>query len=733
MEGSRHLLAQANAISVFAMRPDRSKLLIGLGLVLMILVVYGQVCGKDYEFVNFDDETYVTSNPEVRAGLTAKGIAWAFTTFRADNWHPLTWLSLQLDADLYGVNAWGFHLTNVLLHCANAVLLFLILRRMTGALWRSGLVAALFAVHPLHVESVAWIAERKDVLSTLFGMLALGAYLRYAEHPGLARYLLVLLAYALSLLAKPMLVTLPFLLLLLDYWPLRRFSLAARDVPAAGPTHPPASVRLLVGEKLPLLGLALCSSAITMTAQGHLRGTLEEFPLSVRVWNALVAYVRYLGKLLWPSDLAPFYPHSAEQVSTRAAILAGVLLLFLSVLALRAARTKPYLLVGWLWFLGTLVPVIGLVQVGNQAIADRYTYLPSIGLFIILVWGMADVAARWRCLELTVALGGLLLLPCLLCSWLQVNYWHDSITLWKHTIDVSPPNASSYLMLGCAFDEKGRIEEAVACYQEALRIDARFIGSYYQLGLDLEKQGRLEEAAQCLARYVGHEPQGTVGIGRDSTPGTAHYHLGRILGRQGKLPEAVGYLTKGAEVNPSHPGVRSLLGLFLAEQGKPAQALPNLRRAVELNPSDVEYRCNFAYALYSVGQTDAAAEQYAESLRLNPDWPEAVNRAAWNLATSAAASERNGPAALRRAQQVCQATGYRNPEFLDTLAAAYAEAGNYDQAVATARKAQTLASATLPERNEQIRQRLRLYENRRPFHQEPGEREASTATRTAQP
>jgi hypothetical protein len=422
------------------MRRYRTEIAVGVALVALALGAMGHACCNG--FVNFDDTDYVTRNPEVRAGLSAAGVAWAFTTTRASNWHPLTWLSLQLDASQYGGDAaWGFHLTNLLLHAASTVLLFATLRRMTGAVWRPAAVAALFAVHPAHVESVAWVAERKDVLSGLFWMLTLLAYAWYAERPGWRRYLLVAAPFALGLLAKPMLVTLPFVLLLLDYWPLRRWKSQIPNPKSQGnpkpeipnPKHRPFwSLRLGISdflgiwdlrfgilEKLPLFALSAAACAVTVYAQrkGGAVNTLEQLPLGERLVNAVVAYAGYLGEMVWPARLAPFYPHPHGHVLLEQAVRAGLALVVVTALVVWARRR--YLVVGWLWFLGTLVPVIGLVQVGSQAMADRYTYLPYVGLFMAVVWGAADLATRTPTRLRSIAAVAALLLG----VWIPLGLW----------------------------------------------------------------------------------------------------------------------------------------------------------------------------------------------------------------------------------------------------------------------------------------------------------------------
>ena len=481
----------------------KSSILVCLVLVVATGLAYWQVLHHD--FVNFDDHYYVTENDRVQAGLTPEGFIWAFTTTDASNWHPLTWLSHMLDCELYGLNPGGHHLTNLLFHLASTLLLFIVFTRMTAALWRSALVAILFALHPLHVESVAWVAERKDVLSTLFWILTMWAYLHYVRHGGFKRYLLVLVAFTLGLMAKPMLVTLPFVLLLLDYWPLGRYQFGQSG--AASHTAMSASIvprrsrsgaLALVLEKTPLLALAAISSVVTYLVQqsGQAMQYMETLPLTVRIANALVSYVAYIGKTIWPANLAVFYPHPGYTLPMWQAAGAGLLLVFISIVTIRSMSRYPYLAVGWLWYLGTLVPVIGLVQVGEQAMADRYTYVPLIGLFIIAAWGLWDLEKKWHRQKIVFAL--ILLLPLTVCTWRQLHYWRDSISLWEHALAVTKKNALAHNNLGGAFEEEGNAEKAIANFYEALRHDPEYLIARNNLGLALFREGKITEA-----RYTG--------------------------------------------------------------------------------------------------------------------------------------------------------------------------------------------------------------------------------------
>lgn len=480
------------------------------------LVVFWQ--SADHEFVNFDDELYVTRNSHVQAGLTYQGLVWALTTTHVGNWHPLTWLSHMLDCELYGLNPGGHHFTNLLLHIANTLLLFMVLKRMTGALRRSAFVAALFALHPLHVESVAWVAERKDVLSTFFWMLTMGVYVRYVERPGLNRYLLVLLSFALGLMAKPMLVTLPFVLLLLDYWPLGRFQFRQSSDDSNSQSHESINfsnqrslIFRLVLEKAPFFALAAVSGVVTFFVQqgGGAVRSLYVFPLDIRIANAMVSYVSYIEKMIWPHHLAVFYPHPGMLPMWQIAG-AGLLLVCISVLVVRAARRHPYLLTGWLWYLGTLVPVIGLVQVGSHAMADRYTYVPLIGLFIMIAWGSCDISERWRYRKIVLAIStGVLLCASMISTGSQVRYWQNSVALFEHTLDVTANNWLAHNNMGIALARRGKFDEAIAHYSETLRIKPDYAPAYSNLGIVFAVQEKAEEAIAHFRKALQINPDYT--------------------------------------------------------------------------------------------------------------------------------------------------------------------------------------------------------------------------------
>jgi tetratricopeptide (TPR) repeat protein len=555
-------------------------------LALATLLAYWPVvhCG----YLNLDDDLYVTANPAIWGGLTFAGARWALTATHAGLWHPLTWLSHMLDVQLYGANPAGHHATNLLLHVANVVVLLLVLVRTTGALWPSAAVAALFALHPLRVESVAWVAERKDLLSGLFGLTTIWAYARYAERPDPGRYALVAVSLALGLMAKPMLVTLPLVLLLLDRWPLRRGT----------------SLRLVV-EKMPLLALAGAAGLMEMVAaqRAGAVGHLARFPLEARLANALVSYARYLGKTVWPSGLAVFYPYPSAWPAPQLAG-AAVLLLAVTVLAIVQMRRRPYLLVGWLWFLGMLLPVSGVVQAGSQAMADRFTYLPQIGLFVMAAWGGRDLLARWPvpppalaacAVTLLLALGG--------ATWRQVGYWHDSTRLFTHALEVTSGNWLAHNNLGDALAREGKLEEATRQFTESVRL----------------------------------EP---------SNP-DAHYNLGVVLHRQGHPAEAIAHYREAVRLAPDHPNAHSNLGVALLDVDEVEQAIGELQQAFLMHP-DAGTHFNLGLALARQGRTDEAIEHYREAVRLQPDFGEARQHLADALASQAKTEEARGPASSAR-------------------------------------------------------------------------------------
>jgi tetratricopeptide (TPR) repeat protein len=522
---------------------------VGLVLAVGTLLVYLPMLG--HGFVNYDDPDYITNNPHVKAGLTWPGIVWAFQSGEASNWHPLTWISHMMDCQLFGLNPAGHHLTNLFFHTANALLLFLLLNQFTGALWRSAFVAALFAWHPLHVESVAWASERKDVLSAFFWMLTLLAYTRYARESKVRSpkskvfYFAALFFFACGLMSKPMVVTLPFVLLLLDFWPLNRIRIAECGLRSAG---------ALLLEKLPFFALTITSCIITRLVQGGALWSSASLHFPFRMANALMSYVRYISKTFWPADLALIYPYP-HHWPLAGVIVVTVLLVMWSVLFLWWAKRFPYLAIGWFWYLGTLVPAIGLVQVGIQSMADRYTYLPGIGLFIIVAWALNDVLnSHPQKVKIAAVAGSLALAGCLAATSIQLSYWRNSIELFRHTVRVTTDNYAAADCLGKALEETGLVAPAAQLYAEAVRIEPDYPMSQFDLGMILLEQGRADEASNHLAAAAQLAPRNPV----------MQFDFGTYLLQHGKPGEAANYFKAALAAKPDFPEAKRELAKLLA-------------------------------------------------------------------------------------------------------------------------------------------------------------------------
>ncbi len=583
----------------------RSDFLVCLGFIIATLVIYWPV--KDYEFINYDDDAYIYENTYVLDGLNYNSIKWSFTTTHVCNWHPITWISHILDTQLYGMNAGGHHLTNVFFHLLNTLLLFFFFRKITGALWKSGFVAALFALHPLHVESVAWVAERKDVLSTFFWMLTLWSYACYVEHRSLKMYLTVLLFFILGLMSKPMVVTLPFVLILLDYWPLNRFGRRATNPPIFQASNP--SIYLII-EKIPFFVFAAVSSIITYLVQQNCGAVnaLDDWPLYVRITSAFVAYIGYIGKMIWPFHLAIFYPHPGALPMFQAAV-ACVLLLSISVVAVRTAKLYPYCVVGWLWYLGTLVPVIGLVKVGSQAMADRYTYIPIIGLFIIIAWGVPDLVARFRYSKVGLAItAAIFILSLMVVAWFQAQHWQDSIALFKHAIQVTEHNDLAHFNLGNALMAKGKIDEAVDHYYKAIYIKPDDPLTYTNLGIALFAKGKTDEAVN---KY-------TKALQIDFNLPEAHNSMGNALYAQGKFKKAMDSYAEALRIKPDSFQAHNNLGLVLYATGNVDKAIFHYTEALRIKPDYAETYNNLGAALIKKGMIDKAVVIFEEALRIDP-------------------------------------------------------------------------------------------------------------------
>ena len=574
-------------------------------LVVIILFIYAPV--RHYGFLAFDDPEYVSENAPVIRGLTGQGVLWAFTTGHASNWHPMTWLSHMLDVQMYGMNAGRHHLTSLLLHLANALLLFGILYRTTGAWRRSAMVAVLFAAHPLHVESVAWVAERKDVLSTLFWMLTIYAYVSYIRKPRLGRYLAVVAVFALGLMSKPMLVTLPLVLLLLDVWPLGRvrFEAGQRQIWLR-----------IIREKIPLFVLASASSIGTFIVQWR-GGAVQDFevvPLYERAANALFSYVAYLGQMLWPRNLTAYYPYAPLSIWSVAA--SALVFIAVSVMVIRFSQSRPYLFVGWLWYVFTLVPVIGLIQVGGQARADRYTYIPLIGVFIIGAWGIAALLERWRYRSAALQAAACILVCALTAgARSQVRYWESNLALWEHAVETTADNPFARTNLGFALIDRSDIAAGIAQYTEALKIKPDSAETHNALGATLLKRGQVDAAMEHFE------------IALRIRPGFAepHSNRGMVLAQRGDTEEAFSEFRKALEISPDNPKLQYNFGFALASQGKLDEAMSYYRKALAIRPDYADAYFQMGNAFADKGMLSEAAAEYTKALQSRPEYEDAHN------------------------------------------------------------------------------------------------------------
>jgi len=769
---------------ILALMDQRSNsnlvMLLCAALIVFTLATFWPVL--HHEFINYDDPHYVTENDWVKSGLAWSSMKWALTTGHASNWHPMTWLSHMLDVQLFGLKPMGHHAMNLVFHATNSALLLLLLWQITGAVWRSAFVAALFALHPLHVESVAWVAERKDVLSTFFGLLCLMAYSKYGSGvrvqsgPGRVSprfwYGTAFLLLAFGLMSKPMLVTWPFLMLLLDFWPLQRI----KPSPLTSQLLP---LKSLVMEKIPFLFLVAISCWVTLAVQHDAMSTTTELPVGERLGNALVATVAYLKQTIWPTVLSVFYPF-ARPLATSQWIVATMLVLITTVLVLRSARKQPFALVGWLWYLIALVPVIGIVQVGAQARADRYTYLPLIGIFVLLVWTAAQLPLwHGRARSAFGALAFAMVVTLALLTRDQLQYWRNSESLFAHATRVTQQNFIAWaglgiveyrrenyelaaenlkqaleyappekpvdqikFFLGAALQKQGKGREALPFLEEASMVGTLEPERNYRLGLSLLEAGRTGEAEAALR------------LARDAKPEEMDFQLGMValLVQQGRPADAGLLLTNVVSNNPEKWLAHSTLAEFLLQQGRPQEAEAPSAKAVSLSPNDAKLRqaharclvalgkldparrefeqaleirpqdpqiCfELAEVLATAGQTRRALELYEQAIRVSPNHIPALNNLAWLLATHHEDSVRDGKRAVELAERACELTDRKQAVLMGTLAAAYAEAGQYPEAVTMAERARDRAreekNNALASRNDEL---LKLYQSGRPFRE----------------
>jgi len=705
----------AKQISTRMVPPSRGVVVAICGVVAALTwLVFGQTLR--HQFITYDDPQYVYANPNVTAGLSLAGISWALAHTTAGNWHPLTTISHMLDCQVYGLNPTGHHFTNVLLHTIAVILLFLVLRQLTGSVWRSGFVAALFAIHPLHVESVAWISERKDVLSAVFFMLTLSTYVRYARSRSLAAYLLALLFFALGLMSKPMLVTVPFVLLLLDYWPLERFGgpRLAKSMARRRTTNTRSTITRLVIEKTPYFALSVFISVVTLFAQFRGARSLNQLPLTSRLSNAAVSYVAYIWQMFWPMRLAAFYPQPNDQILLWQAFIAAAFLIAVSLLAIHLRKKQQYIFTGWFWYVGMLVPVIGLLEAGEQARADRYTYLPQIGLYVLITWGIADWVTLIMARESGAPSGPTRLQPktrgsrgvrtdgpqgrgyimfcsaaaaaiIIVLSWCafeQTSYWKDSETLWNHTLAVTRDNDVAHYNLGHLFLERGELDSAISQFETTLQIRSRNTATHYS-------------AAGALIEN----------------------NLAAVLARKGRLDEAVDHYHNAMRLRPGYGDPYLNLGNLLFQQGQVREAMDEWQKARATETKDARFHTILADAFLRAGfQTDAIAEyEHAASIAAQDPLPR--NNLAWLLATSSDASIRDGNRAVKLANEAVRLSNRKDPNYLRTLAAACAENGRFAEAKDTALRA--LQAAELLDNRalvSSLRDEIALYDLGLPYH-----------------
>lgn len=721
------------------MEIKRARLLIAASLFLAVCALYWPT--HRFDFVTFDDPDYVSENWIVQRGLTLHGLVWAFDGEHAANWHPLTWLSHMLDCQLFGARPGPHHLVNVALHALSSSLLFLIFFRWTKALWRSAIIAALFAMHPLRVESVAWISERKDVLSALFFMLTLWTYTRYVEGKSavdaspeakkktdLSNLLLCLLVFCLGLLAKPTLITVPFVLLLVDYWPLRRADSLV-------------SFRTLLREKIPFFAASAFATLMTVLAQSQ-GNAIRDVSLPARLANVPVAYFAYLKKTFWPGPYAALYeyPHSPRPIIL---VLAAVALLLVISIAVARWRDRRYFAVGWFWFIGMLVPMVGFVPIGENFIAERYSYLPSIGLIAMLTWAIADVTEKFLgriarpCLVIIsiISLGW-----CCTMAAQRLSFWQNSSSLWEQTLSIAPDCFTAHDNYGIYKGKNGDTAGAIVEFQHALKVRPESFMAWNNLGTVYLSQTNFAEAIQCFDRSLRDKPDYVVALNNigdalrqarrynDALPPlqkalelapdnvTTHKILANLYDDRGQFADAIPHYEQALALRSDDAISQCNLAIDLTAVGKPAEAMPHFEAASHLNPSNARFHYFHGWAFSRADDFAGAIIEYGEAIKLNPDLFEAAGELSWLLATCPDARFRNGTDALRLAQRACESTQFKNPRYLSSLDAAYAEVGNFTEAIATAQKARSIfLSKGAQNLAQQCDQRLQSYQAGKPF------------------
>ena len=649
-------------------------LLICLILTAAIIIAFEPV--RHNAFISYDDDVYITENPNVQAGLTARSVKWAFTSGHAANWHPLTWLSHMLDYQLFGPNPFYHHLTNVFFLILNSLLLLIIFKKATGNLWASAFAAAVFALHPLRVESVAWVAERKDVLSGLFWLLTIAAHFWYASRPSILRYLCVFISLALGLMAKPMLVSLPLILILLDYWPLNRFDPNWTDIKNKAPK--------LIIEKLPLFLLVIASMIVTFLVQQKAGAMFpgSNYSLPVRISNALVVYIGYMSKMLFPWHLAVLYPHPGGTLAIWKPVASLILLLSMTTAILYKSRNYRFLAAGWLWYIIALIPVIGLVQVGEQAMADRYTYLTSIGFFIALIWPIAQLQKKYKQITKPLCILAVITIVAMIAATRdQVKYWKDDTTLFTRTIEVTKNNYIIHNNLGYTLFSKSRFDEAIGLFNKALEFKPDYAKAGNNKALVYLTTGKFDKAVECLQQTVKMAPYWP----------DAYNNLGLANFLNANYIDAEKNYRKAITLKPDFPKALNGFGKTLSKLDRPQEAIDVFNKAIKLKPDYADPYYFGAISLVKLGRTREAAEYLRNSVSCDPNWFLPVNTLAWVLAVSSDPSIKDPPQAIIFARKACELSKYENCNSLDTLAAAYAANGDFTNAISTANKALELA------------------------------------------